>query len=59
MTDSKSTTGEARDYTVLPHARGQKRDATNSGLIGEEVKDKNGRPLGPLETLIMDTKMGR
>lgn len=59
MTDSKSTTGEAKDYTVLPLARGQKLDAANSGFIGEEVKDRNGQPLGTLDKLIMDAKTGK
>jgi len=44
---------------VLPLARGQKRDATNSNLVGEEVKDKNGQTLGTFDKLIKDTKTGK
>ena len=47
------------EYTVLPLAQGEKKEVKNSGLLGEEVKGKDGKPLGRLDKLIMDTKTGK
>lgn len=47
------------EYAVLPLARGQKKEVKGSELIGDEVKGKDGRPIGSLEKLIMDTKTGK
>lgn len=47
------------EYAVLPLARGQKQEITNHELLGDEVKGKDGKPIGRLEKLIMDTKSGK
>ena len=57
MTGTNSPTPS--EYAVLPLARGEKKEVKNSGLLGEEVKGKDGKPLGRLDKLIMDTKTGK
>jgi sporulation protein YlmC with PRC-barrel domain len=57
MTRSNDPT--ASEYAVLPLARGQKAEVKNSELLGDEVKGKDGKPIGRLEKLIMDTKTGK
>jgi sporulation protein YlmC with PRC-barrel domain len=47
------------EYTVLPLAQGEKKEVRNSGLLGEEVKGKDGKLIGRLDKLIMDTKTGK
>jgi hypothetical protein len=47
------------EYAVLPLARGQKQEVKNHELVGEEIKGKDGKPIGQLEKLIMDTKTGK
>jgi len=56
MTRSNNPTPS--EYAVLPLARGQKTEVKNSELLGDEVKGKDGKPLGRLDKLIMDTKTG-
>jgi sporulation protein YlmC with PRC-barrel domain len=57
MTRTNETTPS--EYAVLPLARGQKTEVKNSELLGDEVKSKDGKPIGRLEKLIMDTKTGK
>jgi sporulation protein YlmC with PRC-barrel domain len=57
MTSTKDAT--PGEYAVLPLARGQKREATDSSLVGDEVKGKDGKIIGTLDKLIMDTKTGK
>lgn len=57
MTSGKDATPS--EYAVLPLARGQKKEATNNSLVGDEVKGKDGQIIGTLDKLIMDTKTGK
>lgn len=47
------------EYSVLPLARGQKKQVENHSLLGGDVKGKDGKPIGELEQLIMDTKTNK
>ncbi len=57
MTSTKDAT--PGEYAVLPLARGEKREVTDSSLVGDEVKGKDGKIIGSLDKLIMDTKTGK
>jgi sporulation protein YlmC with PRC-barrel domain len=57
MTNTKDAT--PGEYAVLPLARGQKKEVTDSNLIGDEVKGKDGQVIGTLDKMIMDTKTGK
>ncbi|WP_447978995.1 PRC-barrel domain-containing protein [Candidatus Nitrospira bockiana] len=57
MTGTKDPTPS--DFAVLPLARGEKKEVRNHELVGDEIKGKDGQPIGHLEKLIMDTKTGK
>ncbi|HKN86862.1 MAG TPA: PRC-barrel domain-containing protein, partial [Nitrospiraceae bacterium] len=57
MTSSKDATPS--EYAVLPLARGQKKESTDNSLVGDEVKGRDGKIIGTLDKLIMDTKTGK
>lgn len=46
-------------YAVLPVPRGQQKGVSKHGLLGDEVKGKDGEPIGRLDRLIMDTRTGK
>jgi sporulation protein YlmC with PRC-barrel domain len=47
------------EYAILPLARGQKKMVGDHNLLGGDVKGKDGKSLGSLEQLIMDTKTNK
>lgn len=57
MTKTPDTTPS--EYAILPLARGQKKKVENHNLLGGDVKGKDGKPIGQLEQLIMDTKTNK
>jgi sporulation protein YlmC with PRC-barrel domain len=47
------------DYAILPLARGKKQMVEDHNLLGGDVKGKDGKPIGELKQLIMDTKTNK
>lgn len=47
------------EYAVLPLARGQKQMVGDHNLLGGDVKGKDGKSIGELEQLIMDTRTNK
>jgi sporulation protein YlmC with PRC-barrel domain len=56
---TKTSDPTPSEYAVLPLARGQKKMVEDHNLLGGDVKGKDGKPIGSLEQLIMDTKTNK
>jgi sporulation protein YlmC with PRC-barrel domain len=50
---------QERHYRVLPVPRGELKSTEQNRLVGDTVKDKEGKNIGTLENLIIDSGTGK